>query len=279
MNSAMPCTACSARCASRACPAPMWRAISSNCRRSSSSIGWKSRQVLERFARHYQTGEPMPKPLAGQAAGGAQLRPGLCHGGIPGLRPDRHGFPHPAAGQRSHAGASRHPGAHRHAGGNRPAPCRAAFHPCLRRRRLFAPAITPICGRKCWMPTASRPSRKRTIPSIPPPRTGFTSTSIPPAARRDFAAAYRAFRGRDPQVEALLEGRGLLAPARMKKLLSPSLLLAAPAFAAVPRPNRPSPTFKQLPVVLMQPYDEARQCRCGGRRRLCPGARNPTSGC
>jgi peptidyl-dipeptidase Dcp len=30
---------------------------------------------------------------------------------------------------------------------------------------------------------------------------------------RDFAAAYRAFRGRDPRVEALLEGRGLLAPA------------------------------------------------------------------
>ena len=30
---------------------------------------------------------------------------------------------------------------------------------------------------------------------------------------RDFATAYRAFRGRDPQVQALLEGRGLLTPA------------------------------------------------------------------
>src|SRR5258706_7884876 len=30
---------------------------------------------------------------------------------------------------------------------------------------------------------------------------------------RDFATAYRAFRGRDPRIEALLEGRGLLAPA------------------------------------------------------------------
>jgi peptidyl-dipeptidase Dcp len=30
---------------------------------------------------------------------------------------------------------------------------------------------------------------------------------------RDFATAYRAFRGRDPKVQALLEGRGLLAPA------------------------------------------------------------------
>ncbi len=29
---------------------------------------------------------------------------------------------------------------------------------------------------------------------------------------RDFAAAYRAFRGRDPKIEALLEGRGLTAP-------------------------------------------------------------------
>jgi peptidyl-dipeptidase Dcp len=31
---------------------------------------------------------------------------------------------------------------------------------------------------------------------------------------RDFATAYRAFRGRDPHIEALLEGRGLLAPAQ-----------------------------------------------------------------
>ncbi|HEX4634870.1 MAG TPA: M3 family metallopeptidase [Rhizomicrobium sp.] len=30
---------------------------------------------------------------------------------------------------------------------------------------------------------------------------------------RDFATAYRAFRGRDPHIQALLEGRGLLAPA------------------------------------------------------------------
>jgi peptidyl-dipeptidase Dcp len=30
---------------------------------------------------------------------------------------------------------------------------------------------------------------------------------------RDYATAYRAFRGRDPHIEALLEGRGLLAPA------------------------------------------------------------------
>jgi peptidyl-dipeptidase Dcp len=30
---------------------------------------------------------------------------------------------------------------------------------------------------------------------------------------RDFATAYRAFRGRDPHIEALLQGRGLLAPA------------------------------------------------------------------
>jgi peptidyl-dipeptidase Dcp len=30
---------------------------------------------------------------------------------------------------------------------------------------------------------------------------------------RDFAAAYREFRGRDPHIEALLEGRGLIAPA------------------------------------------------------------------
>jgi peptidyl-dipeptidase Dcp len=31
---------------------------------------------------------------------------------------------------------------------------------------------------------------------------------------RDYATAYRAFRGRDPHVEALLEGRGLVAAAQ-----------------------------------------------------------------
>ena len=41
----------------------------------------------------------------------------------------------------------------------------------------------------------------------------------------------------------------------MKKLLA-ILLLATPAFAAVPGPKLSITDFKQLPVVLTQPYDE-----------------------
>ena len=124
---------------------------------------------------------------------------------------DRHGFPHtcdPAADPA--AGPSRKPWP---ASACRTKSARAMprrISPMSSAATAIPPAITPISGRRCWMPTASRPSRRRTIPSIPPPPTGFTSSSIPPAARRDFATAYRAFRGRDPKIEALLEGRGLL---------------------------------------------------------------------
>lgn len=42
----------------------------------------------------------------------------------------------------------------------------------------------------------------------------------------------------------------------MKKLASAILLLATPAFAAVPAPKPSIASIRQLPVVLMQPYDE-----------------------
>jgi thiol:disulfide interchange protein len=42
----------------------------------------------------------------------------------------------------------------------------------------------------------------------------------------------------------------------MKKLAFAILLLATPALAAVPAPKPSIPSMQQLPVVLMQPYDE-----------------------
>jgi len=42
----------------------------------------------------------------------------------------------------------------------------------------------------------------------------------------------------------------------MRKLVCAFLLLATPAFAAVPAPKPSINSIKQLPVVLMQPYDE-----------------------
>ena len=43
----------------------------------------------------------------------------------------------------------------------------------------------------------------------------------------------------------------------MKKLVLAALLIAAPASAAVPAPKPSIATLQQLPVVTMQPYDEA----------------------
>ena len=46
---------------------------------------WLTRpEVLTRFAKHYQTGKPVPPALLEAAAGGAQLQPGLQDGGVPG---------------------------------------------------------------------------------------------------------------------------------------------------------------------------------------------------
>lgn len=42
----------------------------------------------------------------------------------------------------------------------------------------------------------------------------------------------------------------------MKKFATALLLLAAPAYAAVPAPKPSIASIQQLPVVLMQPYDE-----------------------
>ena len=94
---------CAARPAVATCPIRRFRApacspISSNCRRSFTSIGWSSRRCCGSFARHYQTGEPMPEDLLQTAARAAQLQPGLCHRRIRrlGARRSRVPFAQPA---------------------------------------------------------------------------------------------------------------------------------------------------------------------------------------
>ena len=46
-------------------------------------------------------------------------------------------------------------------------------------------------------------------PFDPAAADGFMRISIPAGGTRDFAQAYRDFRGRDPEIKALLKGRGL----------------------------------------------------------------------
>ena len=48
---------------------------------------------------------------------------------------------------------------------------------------------------------------------------------------------------------------------------------------AAPAPKPSIANLQQLPVVTMQPYDEAANADAAGRRRFCPRAEIATSGC
>jgi peptidyl-dipeptidase Dcp len=168
--------------------------------------------VLERFARHYQTGEPIPKPLLdkllaarnyGQGFATVEflasalidmdfhtLPPGsdpkaaqadtLARIGMPEEIVPRHGAPH-----FTHV-----------FGGDGYA---AGYYAYLWSEVLDAD------GFKAFKETKD--------PFDPATAQRLYQFIYSAGGTRDFAAAYRDFRGRDPHVEALLEGRGLLAPA------------------------------------------------------------------
>ena len=95
-------------------------------------------QVLRQFARHYQTGEPLPDDLLQALPRRAQIQPGLCHRGVRLLGADRSRIPHPAGlGQPRRAGVrARGAGKDRHARGNLDAAPAAAVRPYLLRRSL-----------------------------------------------------------------------------------------------------------------------------------------------
>ena len=168
--------------------------------------------VLERFARHHQTGEPIPKALLekllaarnyGQGFATVEflasalidmdfhtLPPGgdpkaaqaatLARIGMPEEIAPRHGAPH-----FTHV-----------FGGDGYA---AGYYAYLWSEVLDAD------GFKAFEETKN--------PFDPATAQRLYQFIYSAGGTRDFAAAYRDFRGRDPKVEALLEGRGLLAPA------------------------------------------------------------------
>ena len=62
--------------------------------------------VFANYAKHYQTGAPMPPGAGGQDQEGAHLQPGLRHHRVPRGRAARHGLAH-AAAERAAAGRGR----------------------------------------------------------------------------------------------------------------------------------------------------------------------------
>ena len=151
----------------------MWRAISWSCRRSFTSIGWKSRQVLTRFARHYETGEPMPKPLLDKLLAARNFGQGFATVEFLAsalIDMDFHTQPPPADPMAAQA-----------ADAWRASACRDEIAP-----RHAAPHFTHVFGGDGYSRRLLRLSvvgsagcrrlqglsRKRMIPSIPPPRSG-----------------------------------------------------------------------------------------------------------
>ncbi len=93
--------------------------------------------VLKRFARHYQTGEPMPKPLLQKLLAARNYGQGFATVEFLAsalIDMDFHTLPPGSDPKEAQARTLARIGMPEEIG---PAPCRAAFHPCLRRRWLF----------------------------------------------------------------------------------------------------------------------------------------------
>lgn len=168
--------------------------------------------VLERFARHYQTGEPIPKDLLDKLLRAKNYGQGFATveflaSAI--IDMDFHTGEPPADPLRAQAETLARIGM-----------------PVEIAPRHAAPHFTHVFGSEgysagyyayLWSEVLDADGFKAFKEAHDPfdPATAhrlykFVFSS---GGTRDFAAAYRAFRGRDPRVEALLEGRGLQAPA------------------------------------------------------------------
>ncbi len=127
-------------------------------------------QVLTRFARHHETGEPMPKPLLDKLLKARNYGQGFATVEFLASALIDMDFHTQAVTDPMEAQAQT---LQRIGMPDEIAPRHAAPHfTHVFGGDGYSAAIMPICGRKCWMPTASRRSRKRTTPSIPPRRTG-----------------------------------------------------------------------------------------------------------
>ena len=166
---------------------------------------------MRRYARHYQTGEPIPEEPLRRLLAARNFNQGFAtveYTGSALLDLELHRDPAPEAldvarFEREFIDRIGMP-QDRPAGTARP-----IFSTCLP-AAVMPLAITPICGRKCWTPTVLPPLPRPAMFSI---RRSRNASKIIYSAgdTRDPMELYRAFRGREPTIEALLEQRGLTA--------------------------------------------------------------------
>jgi peptidyl-dipeptidase Dcp len=168
--------------------------------------------VLERFARHYQTGEKMPQPLLKKLLAARNYGQGFATVEFLAsalIDMDFHTLPPGSDPKEAQARTLARIGMPEEIG-----------------PRHAAPHFTHVFGGEgysagyyayLWSEVLDADGFKAFEEAHDPfdPATAHRLHEFIYSAggTRDFAAAYRAFRGRDPRVEALLEGRGLLEPA------------------------------------------------------------------
>ena len=208
----MRCTACSPTSPIRKFPAPASPPISSNCRRSSTNTGSNSRDVLRRFALHYQTGEPMPEELLQRLIAARNFNQGFAtveYVASAFVDLDFHSLASPAAIDPDRV-RSRGARAHRHAGRNRHAPPPAAFRPHLFGRRL--------CGRLLQLHVVGS-ARRRRVRGVRGDRRHFRSGDGEAAARHDLRRRRLARSGRGLQSVSrpAAERRCAAAQARLRR--------------------------------------------------------------
>ena len=167
-----------------------------------------TRPVLDKFARHYQTGAAMPEALVKKIEASETFNQGFAtveylSSALVDMMLHTHARRRGRSGQVRARGA----GQARHAEGNGDAAPPAAVRSPVLVRQLFGRLLQlPVVGndgrrhlggvRGDWQ--SLRPQDRRRVP------TYLLSTGN----ETDRAEAYRQFRGRDPDVEALLKRRG-----------------------------------------------------------------------
>ena len=170
------------------------------------------REALDLFARHYETGEPIPEELFQKMkrartfrSANAQMRQlGFAfvdlalHTRLRSRRATATVAYSRAILQQFLAGAA--------AAG--PRHDRRLHAPVRATRWATAPATTPTSGPRCWTPTPSRASGTNGIFSREV-GTAFRETILAKGDSEDPASLFRAFMGRDPDPNALLERLGL----------------------------------------------------------------------